>query len=49
MDQILERGGRLRMSDVVDDDARTLSRQFENNRLTNPAVAAGDDGNFVLQ
>jgi hypothetical protein len=26
----------------------TLPRRLENNRLTNPAVAAGDNGNFVF-
>ena len=37
------------MSHVVDDDRGALPRQFENDRLTDPAVAAGDDRNLVLQ
>ena len=41
--------GRLRMNHVVDDDAGTLARQFNNDRLTDPAVAAGDDRDLVLQ
>jgi hypothetical protein len=41
--------GRLRMDHVVDDDAGLLPGQFKNDRLTDPAVAAGDDGNLVLQ
>jgi hypothetical protein len=42
-DLLLERLGGLRMSHVVDDDAGVLPGQFEHDRLTNPAVAAGDD------
>ena len=45
----LERLGRLRMDHVVNDDAGALAGQFENDRLADPAVAAGDDGNLVLQ
>ena len=48
-DLLFERRRRLRMSHVVDDDRGALPRQFENDRLTDPAVAAGDDRNFVLQ
>ena len=33
------------MDHVVDDDAGLLPGQFKNDRLTDPAVAAGDDGN----
>jgi hypothetical protein len=36
------------MRHIVNDDAGTLPRRLENNRLTNPAVAAGDNGNFVF-
>src|SRR5262245_911941 len=45
----LERLGRLRMDHIVDDDAGLLTRQLENDRLTDPAVAAGDDSNLVFQ
>jgi len=45
----LERLGRLRMDHVVDDDARLLPGEFKHDRLADPAVAAGDDGNLVLQ
>ena len=45
----LERLGRLWMDHVVDDDAGLLTGQFENDRLADPAVAAGDDGDLVLQ
>ena len=47
-DLLLERGGRLRMGHIVDDDVGTLPGEFENDRLTDPAVAAGDDRHFVL-
>ena len=46
---LLERRRRLRMGHVVDDDRGALPCEFENDRLTNPAVAAGDDGDLVLQ
>jgi hypothetical protein len=45
----LEHLGRLGMDHVVEDDAGLLPGQFKNDRLTDPAVAAGDDGNLVLQ
>ena len=45
----LERLGRLWMDHVVDDHAGLLTGQFENDRLADPAVAAGDDGDLVLQ
>jgi hypothetical protein len=43
-DPLLERLGGPRMSHVVDDDAGVLPHRFVHDRLTNPAVAAGDDG-----
>ena len=48
-DLLLKRLGGLRMSHVIDDDAGVLLGEFEHNRLTNPAVATGNDGNLVLQ
>ena len=48
-DLLLERLGRLRMKQVIDDDARALPRQFENDRLTDPAVAAGHDRGLVVE
>ena len=47
-DLLLERLGRLRMKQIVNNDAGTLPGQFENDRLTDPAVAAGDDRNLVF-
>ena len=41
--------GRFRMGDVVDHDVRPLPGEFEHNGLTDTAVAAGDNGDFVLQ
>src|SRR6185369_415716 len=46
---LFERRRRFRMGHVVDDDRGALPRQFENDRLTDAAVAAGDDRNLVLQ
>src|SRR5690349_22934572 len=37
------------MDHVIDDDACLLARQFESDRLADPAVAACNDGNLVLQ
>ena len=48
-DLLFERLSRLRMKQVVDDDAGALPGQFENDRLTDPAIAAGDDGGLVAQ
>jgi hypothetical protein len=48
-DLLLERLGRLGMKQVIDDDARTLSGQFENDRLADPAIAAGDDRGLVVR
>ena len=48
-DLLLEHRGRLRSNDIVDDDTGALPREFENNRLPDAAIAAGDDGNLVLQ
>src|SRR5262245_35674385 len=45
----LERLGHLWMDHVVDGDPGLLTGQFENDRLADPAVAAGDDGDLVLQ
>ena len=44
-----DRVGRLRMGDIVDCDVRSLPGQFEHNRLTDSAVATGDNGDFVFQ
>src|SRR5262249_30713125 len=48
-DARLQRPGRFRMRHVVDDDAGLLPCEFQGDRLPDPAVAAGDDGNLVLQ
>ena len=47
-DLLLERLCRSRMSHIVDDEIGTLPGEFENNRLADPAVAAGDDGDLAL-
>src|SRR5215469_13160560 len=47
-DLLLERLSRLGMNYIIDGDARTQPGQFQNNRLTDPAVPTGDDGNLVL-
>ena len=47
-DLLLERLGRLRMKQIVNNDAGILAGKFENDGLTDPAVTAGDDGNLVL-
>ena len=44
----LERVSRLRITHIVDDEIGTLPGEFENNRLADPAVAAGDDGDLAL-
>jgi hypothetical protein len=46
-DLLLERLGRLGMADIVNDDIGVQPREFENNRLADPAIATGDDGNFA--
>ncbi len=48
-DLLLQLLGRLRMHHVVNDDVGPLAREFQDDRLANPAVAAGDDRNLVLQ
>ncbi|WP_244500722.1 hypothetical protein [Methyloceanibacter marginalis] len=37
------------MGHVVDDDIGALLGQFEDDRLANTGIAAGHDGNLVLQ
>ena len=37
VDLLLDRLGRFRMKQVIDDDTRALPREFENDRLTDPA------------
>ena len=37
------------MHHIVNDDAGALTRQLEDDRLANAAVAAGDNRNLVLQ
>jgi len=46
-DALLQRVGRFRMRHVVDDDAGLLPGEFQGDRLPDPAVAAGDDGNLA--
>src|SRR6202011_1803815 len=46
---LLDGTRRLGMCHVIDHDACTVLCKFEHNRLTDPAVAAGDDRNLVLQ
>jgi hypothetical protein len=47
-DLLLKRLGRLGMNYIIDDDARSQPGQFQNNRLTDPAVPTGDDGSLAL-
>ena len=48
-DLLLERLGRFWMEEIVDNDIGFLPGQFEDDRLTNSAIAPGDDGNLILQ
>ena len=44
-----QRVGRFGMGDIVDDDVGALFRQLQDDRQSNAAVAASDDGDFSLQ
>ena len=46
-DLLLECLGRLGMSNIVDYDFGLQPREFQRDRLTDPAVAAGDDSNPI--
>src|SRR6516164_556243 len=46
-DLLFECLGRLRMAHIIDNDFGTQPSEFENYRLADPTVAAGDNGNFA--
>ena len=48
-DLLFQSGRGLGMRDVVDHDIRTLPGQFQDDRQTDAAVAAGDDGHFSFE
>jgi hypothetical protein len=48
-DLALERLRGCGICDVIDDDARSRLREADGDRLSDPAVPAGDNRNFVLQ
>ena len=48
-DLFLEVFGGFRMHDIVDDDVGSLLGEFEDDRETDAAVSAGDDGCFSFE